>query len=146
MWFQKHLESRRLRMHEKRYPCFRWNSDPCYIHVVVQQVEFGLQRQDETVEKHVSTINSWHLPNVFPKRDGMHSGLMLLYNTWTNLSQKPISRGNASMVIWSRNIEHLFSVYLHCSYSNVSEEKLTSWPARMWNRNPYTNSERVLLL
>lgn len=43
---------------KKSYPCFRWNSDPCYIHVVVQQVEFGLQRQDETVGEHVSTINN----------------------------------------------------------------------------------------
>lgn len=36
---------------ENGYPCFGWNSYPCYIHVVVQQVEFGLQRQDETAGK-----------------------------------------------------------------------------------------------
>lgn len=36
---------------ENSYPCFGWNSYPCYIHVVVQQVEFGLQRQDETAGK-----------------------------------------------------------------------------------------------
>lgn len=39
-----------------RYPCFRWNSYPRYIHVVVQQVEFGLQRQDEAVGRHKGTL------------------------------------------------------------------------------------------
>ncbi len=42
----------------KSYPCFRWNSDPRYIHVIVQQVEFGLQRQDETAGEHMSTITT----------------------------------------------------------------------------------------
>lgn len=40
---------------QKLYPCFRGDTDPCYIHVVVQQVEFRLQRQDQTTEEcHVS--------------------------------------------------------------------------------------------
>lgn len=45
------VEGRGLGGKENGYPCFGWNSYPCYIHVVVQQVEFGLQRQDETAGK-----------------------------------------------------------------------------------------------
>ena len=36
---------------KRGYPCFRGNTDPCYIHVVVQQIELGLQGQNETADK-----------------------------------------------------------------------------------------------
>lgn len=57
IWYEgvsQQINQPRRRKGKEIYPCFRWNSNPCYIHVVVQQVEFGLQRQDETVGEHVS--------------------------------------------------------------------------------------------